>query len=81
MTEPRFDPPRREHCGHVLDPCGCPNSPDPEQAYVAVRESLMAALDRAHRAEDECADLRDEVERLTVALGSQPQERTKEGEA
>jgi hypothetical protein len=31
------------HCGHVETPCGCDNSPDPYQAYDAMRAQRDAA--------------------------------------
>jgi hypothetical protein len=59
MVVPRRGP--LDHCGHVLSACGCDNSPDPEQAYHAVREILEVR-------DDELATARAEVARLSALL-------------
>jgi hypothetical protein len=66
-----------DHCGHVLSACGCDNSPDPEQAYHAVREILEVRDDELATARAEVARLsalldeeRRKVERLRLQAGS-----------
>jgi hypothetical protein len=47
-----------DSCGHFDVPCGCPNPPDPEQSYHAMRAARDAERERAAAAEAALADLR-----------------------
>ncbi len=51
------DRPAAEHCGHIDAPCGCDNSPDPFQAFDAMRGQRDAYRDRLARAEQALAEI------------------------